>query len=70
MHFGARIVPIDHTASVPKSPSRRRCRAGDSGGGSLEEIVLVGWVFVDSAADEGEEGEEETATDEDERDQG
>ena len=70
MYFRAGIAPIDHTAGIPKGPSRRRRCAGDTRCRCLEEVELVGRVLVDTAANEGQEGEEKTASDEDEGDEG
>lgn len=66
MYLGTCIAPIVHTAGVPQRPSRAGGRTGDAGGCRLEEIELVGRVFVDAATKEDEEGEKESTSDENE----
>lgn len=51
VHLRARIAAVDDAAGVPEGPARGGCRAGDVGRGGLEEVELVGGVFVDGAAD-------------------
>lgn len=70
MNPRARIAPTRNTASIPERPSRGRCCAGDTSGCGLEEVELVGRIFADCAADDGEEDQQETACYEDERDNG
>lgn len=45
----ANITPIGITARVPESPPGGGRSAWDGGGVGLEEVELIGWIFVDSA---------------------
>lgn len=43
----ADIAPVGFPACIPKSPSGDSGSARDGGGVGLEEVELVGWIFVD-----------------------
>lgn len=70
MDTGACVAAVDHTASVPKGPSRDWCRAWDAGCGCLEKVELVGWVLVYGTTEEGEEDQETSTEDEDKGENG
>ena len=47
MYVWADIAPVGFPACIPKSPSGDSGSARDGGGVGLEEVELVGWIFVD-----------------------
>ena len=67
MDFRTGITAISDAAGIPESPPCGRCCPWYAGRRGLEEVELVGRVFVHGATDENEEGEEKGACDEDER---
>ena len=64
------ILASSNTACVPEGPSRGCCCAGDAGGCRLEEVEFVCWIVVDGATNYGQEGQEKTAADENDGDDG
>ena len=67
MDFWTGIAAIGDAAGIPESPPRCWCCPWYAGSRCLEEVELVGRVFVHGATDEDEEGEKKSACDEDER---
>lgn len=63
MNFGACVMAIHDAAGVPKSPSCGRGGGAEAAGVGFEEVEFVGWVFVDGAAEEGQEDEEDGSCD-------
>ena len=64
------IATIGITTGIPKSPSGGSRSAGNGGSVSLEEVELIGWIFVDSTTDHHQKHEKKSSSDEDERDNG
>ena len=60
------IFSTHDTACIPKRPSCAVRCAGDAGCGCFEEVEFVGRALVDCAADENEEGQKDSACNEDE----
>ena len=67
MNFRTGITAIGDAAGIPERPSRCWCCPWYASRRCLEEVELVGRVFVHGATDEDEEGEKKGACDEDER---
>ena len=70
MDLGARVAAVHHAAGVPERPSRDGRRAGDARGVGFQEVELVGGVLVHGTAEEGEEDQEDGASDEDQGGEG
>ncbi len=66
----ADIAPIGITASIPESPPGSSRSAWDGGRVGLEEVKLIGWIFVDSTANDYQKHEKKSSCDQDERDKG
>ena len=52
VYVWADIAPVGITASIPESPSGGSRSAWDGGSVGLEEVKLIGWVFVDRTAND------------------
>ena len=52
MYVWANIAPIGITTGVPESPPGGSRSAWDGRSVGLEEVKLIGWVFVDSTTND------------------
>lgn len=62
----ASIAPIRITACIPEGPPGGSRSAWDGGGVGLEEVKLIGWVFVDSTTNYNEKHKQKSSSDQDE----
>ncbi len=70
MYVGANIAPVGITAGIPKSPPRCTWSAWDGGSVGLEEVELIGWIFVDGTTNDNEKHQKKSSSDEDDRNNG
>lgn len=67
MYVWASITPIGITACVPESPPGCSRSAWDGGGVGLEEVELIGWIFIDSTTNYNQKHKKKSSCDKDER---
>lgn len=70
MYVWASIAPIGFTACIPESPPGGSRSAWDGGGVGLEEVELIGWIFVDSTTNHNQKHKKKSSRNKDERRKG
>lgn len=66
MYVRASIASVGVTAGIPESPSGGSRSAWNGGSIGLEEVELIGWIFVNSTTDYNQKHQKKSSSDEDE----